>query len=334
MLKITRLNRTYCAWLMLVVLLTLAGCGGAPSEPLPTLVVVESAATAVSSPQGSVSSSPTREAVSTPTITQQPQTPLAAVTQGVTAPAATESGTATATFTASRTITNTRTPTITFTATDPPPPDIFAELLATAQQATILPPTYFVGGGGLPGTAVATGVIPPTPDPSSQNVVCSVVPSGGFGALFNTDPTIKQQLGCPVSASNFQQGGAAQNYQFGFMIWTAGVPGYVYVFNANGTFTRYLDSFVEGVDPVSGGEVPPSPDLFEPVRGFGKVWRTYPEVRSSMGWATGGESSGTATTLDFQNGALLNINTRGDILVLARLAFSEGGTWRSAPGAP
>jgi hypothetical protein len=301
---------------LLLCLFLLAACG-ASNEPLPTVM-----------------SLPT-DAPSTATVTQQvtfvgalPTSPAPPPTEAPATEEVTPSGSITVTLTPSKTITNTATPTLTHTPTGTPQPDALDDLVALALQTTILPPTYFAG------TPIATGVIPPTPDPANPGAACVTVPTGGFGVLFNTDPTIKSQLGCPVSATNLQQAAAVQNFEYGFMVWLSGVPGYVYVFYANGTFARYLDTFVEGVDPVSSGETPPSPSLFEPVRGFGKVWRTYPEVRSGLGWATGGESSGTSTVLDFQNGLLLHVNTRGDILVLARQSFSENGTWRSAPGTP
>lgn len=315
--------------ILLFCALTATACSGDSGEPLPTLVAVATI------PQ----TTPTQNATMLDAPIPSPQatiTPQVTTTMTISAgtPSGTSatriSGTTTATFTPSRTITNTRTPTLTLTPQPTAVPGLLDELVALAQQATILPPTYLAGVG----SAVATGVIPPTPDPANQSAACTTVPAGGFGVLFNIDPTVSQQLGCPVNAVNVQQTGAVQNFEFGFMIWVAGTPASIYAFYPNGTFTRFQDTFLEGIDPISAGEVPPAANLFEPVRGFGKVWRSSPDMRNTLGWATGGESSGTATQLDFQNGTLLHINTRGDILVLARQAFSESGTWRSAPGAP
>jgi hypothetical protein len=33
----------------------------------------------------------------------------------------------------------------------------------------------------------------------------------------------------------------------------------------------------------------PPPGLYQPIRGFGKLWRTHPEVRDRLGWATAPE---------------------------------------------
>src|SRR5262245_60288081 len=43
-------------------------------------------------------------------------------------------------------------------------------------------------------------------------------------------------------------------------------------------------------DQVSGGEKPPA-GLYEPIRGFGKLWRSNPQVRNTLGWAAGPEQA-------------------------------------------
>lgn len=43
----------------------------------------------------------------------------------------------------------------------------------------------------------------------------------------------------------------------------------------------------------------PPPGRYEPQRGFGKVWRDFPEVREALGWATLPEAAHTATVQPF-----------------------------------
>lgn len=116
------------------------------------------------------------------------------------------------------------------------------------------------------------------------------------------------------------------------MIWLDASPANIYVLLNDGTFQLFSDTYVEGVDPVSGGETPPV-GLFEPVRGFGKVWRENPNVRNALGWAVNSEQSTQAVSLDFDRGRMLSTPVRGDILVLV---YSNGnvalGTWRSVVG--
>jgi hypothetical protein len=309
--------------LLLTLSLILTACGGTTDSPVPTLVEI---------PDATATTPPAVAVVSTTSA------PLSTEVPALTPTAATQISDSTATLTTpmvtpSLTITQTVTPLPTVTASNTAPPDPLDGLVALALQATILPPGY--GGGGTPGS-VATLFIPPTPDlAATQAFTCAFAPPGGFGFLFSNDPTLRPLLGCPVGSppTNVVLAGALQTFEFGAMVWVAGNPAYIYVFYPNGTYHRYMDSFVDGVDPVSGNETPPSSNLLEPVRGFGKVWRIYPDVRPSLGWATIPEAAGTVTMLDFDFGAMLHIDRRGDVIVLKRSSV-ETGTWRAAPGMP
>jgi hypothetical protein len=46
----------------------------------------------------------------------------------------------------------------------------------------------------------------------------------------------------------------------------------------------YADDWNEG-DPEDDPTLTPPDGLYQPVRGFGLVWRTYSEVRDRLGWA-------------------------------------------------
>ncbi|MBN1178239.1 MAG: hypothetical protein JXD18_03450 [Anaerolineae bacterium] len=97
---------------------------------------------------------------------------------------------------------------------------------------------------------------------------------------------------CPSEA---QVGAAAQQpFENGFMVWF-GPTNAIYVFynqDAVGLPNRYRvfpDAFVEG-DPESDPAIVPPAGLYQPVRGFGLLWRTQPEVRDLLGWATAPEA--------------------------------------------
>lgn len=91
---------------------------------------------------------------------------------------------------------------------------------------------------------------------------------------------------CPFEP---ETGAAAyQPFQNGFMLWL-GPSNQVLVFFNNGTYRAYADSFAEG-DMESDPTIVPPEGLLQPVRGFGLVWRRYPEVRDGLGWATASES--------------------------------------------
>ena len=97
---------------------------------------------------------------------------------------------------------------------------------------------------------------------------------------------------CPWEA---EVGPAAQQpFEHGFMIWL-GPSREIYVFydraepgHSNPSYRMYADEFHEG-DPESDPTIVPPSGLYQPIRGFGLVWRTHPEVREGLGWATAPE---------------------------------------------
>ena len=87
---------------------------------------------------------------------------------------------------------------------------------------------------------------------------------------------------------------AQQSFENGFMIWLE--PGRtIYVFYNFGragsppVYEVYPDDFHEG-DPESDPAIVPPSGLYQPIRGFGLVWRTNQGVRDGLGWATAPEA--------------------------------------------
>src|SRR5262249_32286451 len=105
----------------------------------------------------------------------------------------------------------------------------------------------------------------------------------------------------------------------------------IYALFSDGRFQKFDDTFVAGVDPESSYLSPP-PGLMEPVRGFGKIWRNYPDVRTNIGWATAVEAGGQAVIQRFDRGWMLDLTQRGDVIVLIEDAGGITGTWRAAAG--
>jgi hypothetical protein len=112
------------------------------------------------------------------------------------------------------------------------------------------------------------------------------------------------------------------------MLW---VSGPIYVLFGDGRYQRFDDTFTPGVDQESDSLVPP-PGLLEPVRGFGKVWRSSPGVRDSLGWGVAQESGGQATIQRFDRGWMIDDTQRNDILILVEDAGGLSGTWRAVGG--
>lgn len=340
---------------LMVMVLVLAACDGSPQEPLPTILAVPTDAPTDPAEQGdsvAVAITP----VSVQTLDAAPTTedtlveteePAISTTHEVgLAPTEDTSDGLTPTLTPSLTITSTITPEPTSTPVPTGVPGLLDEIIAMALEATILPQEYVDlsqlsgGSGGTPGGDTSDLPLPGGANPGGMMtpaaVTCAFTPAGGFGQIYANDPTLPAQLGCPVGAPpvNAIRTGAIQEFQFGFMMWVqaASGSGNIYAFYVNGTYKRFPDTFVEGTDPASGGETPPESNLREPVRGFGKVWRTNPDVRTALGWATAAERAASVTTLDFERGHMHYVDVRGSTLILVQTAPDQG-TWRQQIGA-
>lgn len=292
--------------LLLIIVFLLAACGGQPTPEaanLPTLAAL-----------------PTLTATATDTPVTPSATPTATETPAPTA-TATVSVTPSATITETATSTPSATPTATETLAPTSDNEGIIALALTAAFATVIPLA------ALPPDAAPVATLP-------TGTACQYPPPGGFGLVFASDPTLIQQIGCPTplgqSPVTASVSSATQNYERGVMVWTQ--PASIYALYTGGRFQRYDDTYNASVDPARGGETPP-PGLIEPERGFGKVWRTFPEVRSGLGWARDNEMGGMSTAQPFERGQMIALPQRGEILILIYDAGNmNAGTWRSVPG--
>lgn len=77
---------------------------------------------------------------------------------------------------------------------------------------------------------------------------------------------------------------AIQPFERGTMIWLQADKTIWVLHNDTERVERFNDLFIEGSPESDSSIVAPSGKL-QPVRGFGLVWRTSPQVRSQLGWA-------------------------------------------------
>lgn len=211
-----------------------------------------------------------------------------------------------------------RTPTPTFRV----PITMTPTFTPTATDTPVTPgalPLYMPVGGSGSAAAGSSGA-------------CATAPQGGFGAIYQSDPNIAAGLGCPLTGIASGVSSAYQPFQNGVMIWVASLGSLpqstIYALFNNGTYQRFNDTWTDGVDPVSGGAVPPE-GLIEPVRGFGKVWRDNPAVRDTLGWATSPENGGSAQVQAFERGEMVNVSQAGQTYILIAGA---PGTWTARSG--
>src|SRR5919108_449351 len=149
--------------------------------------------------------------------------------------------------------------------------------------------------GVLPGPALAPELPPGAVRPVTPP--CQVTPVRGFGEIWSDHPEAFALLDCPSYPPQEQATQTVlQRFERGWMVWArtpATAPPQVYaLFEDNQTFAAFPDTWTPD-QPAAGGFDPP-PGLYEPERGFGKVWRegTGAKVRERLGWATEPERGG------------------------------------------
>jgi hypothetical protein len=119
-------------------------------------------------------------------------------------------------------------------------------------------------------------------------------------AFFFTTAPPPTSMGCPLRPAALVPA-AEQVFEHGRMIWLDTIPAastrsgliqaasvYVLydagVLDAWGVWQVYVDTWT-ATEPESDPALVPPTGLYQPVRGFGQVWRAYPEVRDRLGWA-------------------------------------------------
>jgi hypothetical protein len=146
----------------------------------------------------------------------------------------------------------------------------------------------------------------------TPTVACARVPVRGFGRVWAENSRVQTGLGCPSEYPPFNTeqvvSTAYQPFENGAMLWisrtTYTQERLIYVLFNDGTFQQFDDTWRDG-DPINGGLTPPA-GRYEPVRGFGKVWRegTGARVRERLGWATAPEAGGPGAYQRFARGEM------------------------------
>lgn len=139
---------------------------------------------------------------------------------------------------------------------------------------------------------------PPTPVP------CPAVPEARpVDERFHIDyANLPQKLGCAVESGK-STWAAFQPFERGSMLWRQDTQE-IDVLHDDGTWRAYEDTWDES-QPTHDPDLVPPAGLYQPMRGFGKVWREQPGVEAGIGWATEGESGLEAVIQVFNYGLLL-----------------------------
>jgi hypothetical protein len=107
---------------------------------------------------------------------------------------------------------------------------------------------------------------------------------------------------------------AQEDFEHGYMFWISTQRVIWVLFNADssgktGEWRSYPDTFVDGEPEFDPNLNPPAANLYQPRRGFGKLWRNTPGLKEQLGWATTPEFA-LNTTYVYQPGGYLDSNDK------------------------
>ncbi|OQY22996.1 MAG: hypothetical protein B6I34_05110 [Anaerolineaceae bacterium 4572_32.1] len=152
----------------------------------------------------------------------------------------------------------------------------------------------------------------PAPTPTSNPVTCTLPPHDSFAAAY-ADQDTAARLGCPLAEAAIS-GAAFQTFEHGLMFWRAASQT-IDVLHADGKWTRYNDTWNE-TQPLDDPGLTPPEGLWQPVRGFGKVWREQlGGPQAEIGWALQAEQ-GYEMLLQHFSGGEMFLDTEGTVYIL------------------
>jgi len=142
---------------------------------------------------------------------------------------------------------------------------------------------------------------------------------------------------------------AQQDFEHGFMFWDSPTKT-IWVLTKTkdsdntGVWQVYQDTFVDGDQEIDQSLTPPQPNLYQPRRGFGKVWRQPTNLFAKLGWGTTPEFD-ESTPISYLTGAnggggrYLILTLGQQIFTLTEATAGQaGGTWtlqgKLVPGNP
>jgi serine/threonine-protein kinase len=150
----------------------------------------------------------------------------------------------------------------------------------------------------------------PTSTPTSPAQACTSPIGDAFSVALRANPAGAERLGCPSEAAGTRQI-VEQPFEYGSMLYVANanpdLPGTIYVVIRDQrtdvvTWQAFEDTWTDA-EPEGGG--PFGAGLYEPTRGFGKVWSQNFEIGQTLGYATALEQGADSVVQPFEGGLLV-----------------------------
>ena len=164
-------------------------------------------------------------------------------------------------------------------------------------------------------------LLDPTPAPTPTP--CALAADGRFGLPADS----AERLGCAAREAG-EQWVASQPFERGHMFWLTPRPeesAQVIILSDDDAWVAHADTWAEGQPDRDPGLTPPQ-GLYQPVRGFGKVWREQLGGQAAeIGWAREPERGHTALVQPFASGLLVRLEDG------TTYALYADGVWQTFP---
>gem|GEM_PF-4661870 len=175
-------------------------------------------------------------------------------------------------------------------------------------------------------TSAITGAATVTRRPPTASAARAFEISAPFAGTVADHPPLQTKLGQPTGPG-IRVDGTQALFEHGAMLWRKDTR-QIFVFIEGGKWQSFPDTW-ESTMPLLDPVLTPPAGLFQPVRGFGRVWMHNTEIKEKVGWAREQEQAISTTWQPFQNGllvwrggnsirALFSDNTWGDIPLSTR----------------
>lgn len=132
-------------------------------------------------------------------------------------------------------------------------------------------------------------------------------PEGLLADRWAEDAAVQEALGWAVDVTPRTIDVVMQPFERGWMIWRSDDESITVVLTDGQRWAQYPDRFQEG-EPELDPTLSPPGGLLQPIRGFGKLWRSQPELREQLGWATDKERPYDGDVQNFERGAFLGVS--------------------------
>ncbi len=169
--------------------------------------------------------------------------------------------------------------------------------------------------------------------PEEGQTTTGLVPTGRYRRVWDLLGGVEGRLGYAL-AEAVEGPYAVEFFEHALMYWHGPTwAGAIYVIQFENGYResgmrwgRFADTWREGMPEKSCYLGDPPPGLFQPVRGFGKLWCDRDDVRSSVGWATEEEWGQDGGYQMFEGGTMLWDPHNGFVWVVFNL-----GDWQRFP---